>query len=80
VALAVNDVLIEGCRKYGYNRVADLYTGIGRDEVFHVNLNRLVIEKYATTRGTQEIVIEVATKKAERKIPAWESLYRVNPA
>ncbi len=78
VALTVNDVLIEGCRKYGYHKVADLYTGIGRDEVFHVNLNRLVIEKYATTKETQDIVIEVATKKADRQIPAWESLYRVN--
>ena len=80
VALAVNDILIEGCRKFGYNKVADLYTGIGRDEVFHVNLNRLVIEKYSTTKETQDIVIEVATKKADRQIPAWESLYRVDPA
>ncbi len=76
-ALAVNDVLIEGCRKFGYGRVADMYAVFGRDETFHVNLNRLVIEKYATTRTLQDIVIEVATGKADRQIPAWESLYQV---
>ncbi len=75
-ALAVNDILIEGCRKYGYNKVADMYTAFGRDETFHVNLNRLVIEKYATTQKLQDIVIEVATVKANRQIPAWESLYQ----
>ncbi len=76
-ALAVNDILIEGCRKYVYNKVADLYARFGRDEAFHVRLNRLVIEKFATTKKSQDVVIEVATKKADRQLPAWESLYKV---
>ena len=75
-AVAITDSLVSGLRKYGYNELADLYTRIGKDELFHVALDREMIERFALEPQQQELVMETATDVAHYLQGAWASIFK----
>ncbi len=75
-ALAITDSLVAGLRKYGYHELADLYTKIGRDEEFHVSLDREMMKRYAVRNQQQELVTETATDVAGYLHGAWSTIFQ----
>lgn len=74
-ALAITEPLVTGCRRYGYGELADLYIRFGRDEEFHVALDRLMMERYALAPRQQDLVLETATDVAGYLRGAWASIF-----